>query len=98
LRLLGLDLAIPDHTHLPRRVRNLVVQIPRQERTGPIYVVMDSTGRQVFGEGKWKVQHGAGKRRAWLKVHLAVDVDAKDVIGVEVVSYAPMPCPSCAFR
>ena len=41
----------------------------------------------MFGEGEWKVrQHGAGKRRTWLKVHLAVDAHAKDVVGVEVTS------------
>jgi hypothetical protein len=74
---------------LSRRVRRLVVQIPRRERTGPIHLVVDSTGLKVFGEGEWKVrQHGAGKRRTWLKVHLAVDADAKDVIGVEVTTVA----------
>lgn len=89
MHLMGLDLPIPDHTHLSRRVRALVVQIPRQERHGPIHVVVDSTGLKVFGEGEWKVrQHGAGKRRTWLKVHLAVDADAKDVIGVEVTTVA----------
>ena len=51
MRLMGLDLPIPDHTHLSRRARVLVVQIPRQERTGPIPVVVDSTGLKVFGEG-----------------------------------------------
>ena len=68
-----------------------MVLIPRQERTGPIHVVVDSTGLKVFGEGEWKVrQHGAGKRRTWLKVHLAVDAHAKDVIGAEVTTAAWM--------
>jgi hypothetical protein len=89
MRLMGLNLPIPDHTHLSRRVRRLVVQIPRRERTGPIQVVVDSTGLKVFGEGAWKVrQHGAGKRRTWLKVHLAIDADAQDVMGVEVTTAA----------
>lgn len=89
MRLMGLDLPIPDHTHLSRRVRDLVVKIPRQERAGPIPVVGDSPGLKVFGEGEWKVrQHGAGKQRTWLKVHLAVDADSKNVIGVEVTTTA----------
>ena len=33
-------------------------------------------------------QHGAGRRRTWLKVDLAVDADARDVIGVEVTTTA----------
>lgn len=89
MSLMGLDLPIPDHSHRSRRARTLVVQIPRRERTGPIHVVVDATGLKVFGEGEWKVrQHGAGKRRTWLKVHLGVDAHAKDVIGVEVTTTA----------
>ena len=43
----------------------------------------------MFGEGEWKVrQHGEGKRRTWLKVHLAVDAREKDVVGVEVTTVA----------
>ena len=89
MRLMGLDLPIPNHSHLSRRARTLTVQIPRQERMEPIHVVVDATGLKVFGEGEWKVrQHGIGKRRTWLKGHLAVDADAKDVVGVEVTTPA----------
>jgi hypothetical protein len=48
-------------------------------------------GRRVplRGEGEWTVrQHGDGKRRTWIKVHLAVDARAKDVIGVRVTTPA----------
>ena len=38
------------------------------------YIVMDSTGAKVYGEGKWKVrQQGWSKHRTWRKIHLAVD-------------------------
>lgn len=87
--LMGLGLPRPDHAHLSRRARTLAVQIPRQERTGPIHVVVESTGLKVFGEGEWKVrQHGVGKRRTWLKVHLGVDAHAKDVVAVAVTTAA----------
>lgn len=89
MRWMGQDLPIPDHTHLSRRVRTLVVQIPRRDHTGPLHVAADATGLKVFGEGEWKVrQHGAGQRRTWLKVHLAVDADAREVIGVVVTTTA----------
>lgn len=85
--LLGLAFPVPDHTQLSRRAQRLQVVIPRRERLGPVHVVVDSTGLKVYGEGEWKVrQHGAGKRRTWRKVHLAVDGNAKDVIGVEVTT------------
>jgi hypothetical protein len=84
---MGLDKPVPDHSHLSRRVRGLSVQIPRRERTKPVQVVVDSTGVKVWGEGELKVrQHGVGKRRTWIKVHLAVDAQEQDVIGVEVTT------------
>jgi hypothetical protein len=87
MRLSGLDLAVPDHTHMSRRAATLTVQIPRRPRSGPMHVVVDSTGLKVYGEGEWKVrQHGVGKRRTWRKIHLAVDESAKDVVAVEVTT------------
>ena len=87
MRLMGLELPVPDHTQMSRRASRLPVVIPRKERQEPIHLVVDSTGLKIYGEGEWKVrQHGAGKRRTWRKVHLAVDGHAKDVIGVEVTT------------
>lgn len=87
VRLLGVALSIPDHTLLSRRAKTLTVQIPRHPRTGPIHVVVDSTGLKVYGEGEWKVRpHGAGQRRTWRKVHVAVDAEVKDVLAVEVTT------------
>ena len=87
--LLGLDMPIPDHSHMSRRAKTVEIQIPRREKKEPIHVVVDATGLKVFGEGEWKVrQHGEGKRRTWLKVHLAVDAHDKDVLGVEVTTVA----------
>lgn len=87
MKLMGLEIPIPDHSHMSRRAKTLEVQIPRREKTEPMHVVVDSTGLKVFGEGEWKVrQHGVGKRRTWLKVHLAVDAHEKDVVGVEVTT------------
>jgi hypothetical protein len=87
VRMLGLTLAIPDHTLLSRRAKTLRVEIPRRARTEPIHLVVVSTGVKVYGEGEWKVrQQGAGKRRTWRKVHLAVDANVKDVVAVEVTT------------
>jgi hypothetical protein len=87
MTLMKLDFPVPDHTQMSRRARSLQVAIPRRERPGPIHLVVDSTGLKIYGEGEWKVrQHGVGKRRTWRKVHLAVDGNEKDVIGVEVTT------------
>jgi hypothetical protein len=87
MRLCQLDLPVPDHTHMSRRAATVAVKIPRRERSGPVHVVVDSTGLKIFGEGEWKVrQHGVGKRRTWRKIHLAVDESAQDIIGIEVTT------------
>ena len=52
LRLLGLELAVPDHTTLSRRARSFAARQPRASRhDGPTHLVLDSTGLQVFGQG-----------------------------------------------
>jgi len=84
---MGLDLNIPDHSHISRRAKTLSVVIPRRVHNEPLHVVIDSTGLKVYGEGEWKVrQHGYSKRRTWRKVHLAIDTATMDAIGVEVTT------------
>jgi hypothetical protein len=85
--MMGLDLSIPDHSHISRRAKTLSVVIPRRVHNEPLHVVIDSTGLKIYGEGEWKVrQHGYSKRRTWIKVHLAIDTAILDVIGVEVTT------------
>jgi transposase len=41
---------------------------------GPLHLLIDSTGLQVYGAGQWlEAKHGAKSRRKWRKLHLAVD-------------------------
>jgi hypothetical protein len=51
-----------------------------KKATGPLHLVLDSTGLKVYGEGEWKVrQHGYSRRRTWLKLHLAVDPKTHEI-------------------
>ncbi|MEZ5040978.1 MAG: IS5 family transposase [Saprospiraceae bacterium] len=64
LRLMQFDLSVPSYTQLCRRGRSLDVDIKAPKSKESIYVVFDSTGLKVFGEGEWKVRkHGYSKRR-----------------------------------
>ena len=73
LRLLGLELAVPDHTTLSRRVETLEVPRPRPAG-GPVHLLVDSTGLRLTDPGAWLVgKHGAKTRRSWRKLHLRVD-------------------------
>lgn len=64
LNLMGLDLAVPDHTTLSRRARTRR-SVDRCEGCnasikGPVHVLIDSTGLEVYGAGQWlEEKHGA---------------------------------------
>ena len=50
LRLLGLDLSVPDHSTLSRRERAFAGRCPRVlPSPGPIHLVLDNAGLELFG-------------------------------------------------
>jgi hypothetical protein len=74
VKLMQIELAIPDYTSLAKRAAKLGVSLDIAKHRGRIDVVVDSTGLKVFGEGEWKMRkHGKSKRRTWRKLHLAVN-------------------------
>jgi Transposase DDE domain len=80
LALLGLDLAVPDHSTLSRRAETLAVARPRCGRA-PVHLLVDSTGLRLCGPGGWLAErHGTGRRRAWKKLHLATDADTGRIV------------------
>ena len=85
VRLLGLELAIPDHTTLCRRAETLRV-LPRPSvGAGPVFLLVDSTGLKLGGAGEWLVEkHGAKARRSWRKLHIGVDADTGQVVATQL--------------
>jgi hypothetical protein len=80
LRLLGLDLAVPDHSTLSRRAETLDVPRPRPGGE-PIHLLVDSTGLKLCGAGEWLVErHGTRRRRSWRKLHLGVDAETGQIV------------------
>ena len=80
-KLMKIDLSVPDHTTISRRLKRLEVQLPVKPTSGKRHVVIDSTGVKVYGEGEWKTrQHGVSKRRTWRKLHLAVDEATGEIL------------------
>ena len=74
LTLMGLTISAPDHSTVSRRVVALPVVQAAPLPQGPLHLLIDSTGLQVFGAGQWlEAKHGAKSRRTWRKLHLAVD-------------------------
>src|SRR3990170_2285711 len=80
VKLMQVDVTIPDYSSLAKRAAKLSVSLSVAARKGPIDVVVDSTGLKVFGEGEWKMRkHGKSKRRTWRKLHLAVNPDTHEI-------------------
>ncbi|NJL41223.1 MAG: IS5 family transposase [Leptolyngbyaceae cyanobacterium SM1_4_3] len=79
--MMGIDLPVPDHSTLSRRMGKVIVELPVVPSAGAIHVVVDSTGVKVYGEGEWKVrQHGVGKRRTWRKLHVGVNEATGEIL------------------
>jgi hypothetical protein len=88
LGLLGLELAVPDHTTLSRRSETL--EVPPRSRSGsePLHLLVDSTGLKFGGPGEWLVEkHGTRTRRAWRKLHLGVYADSSQIAAVELTGH-----------
>jgi hypothetical protein len=94
VRLLGLDLAVPDHTTLCRRAATLEVPCPRSSSAAarhdaePMHLLVDSTGLKLCGPGEWLVEkHGTRTRRSWRKLHIGVDADTGQVVASTVTGH-----------
>jgi hypothetical protein len=82
---LGVDIAIPDHTTLSRRGGGLVILPTRVGRDEPLHLLVDSSGLKIYGESEWlDHKHGARSRRRWRKLHLGVDADTHEIVAAEL--------------
>src|SRR5882757_10671724 len=76
ITLMDLTISAPDHSTISRWAVTLAVIQPESVPHGPLHLLIDSTGLQVYGAGQWlDEKHGAKSRRKWRKLHLAVDAD-----------------------
>jgi transposase len=87
LDLMGVDLPVPDHTTISRRVARLT-PVPRTALpSGPVTLVIDSTGLKVYGAAEWhRDKHGVRGRRTWRKLHLAVDAATNTIVAATLTT------------
>ncbi len=80
--LLGLDLAVPDHSTLGRRAETLEVPRPKASASAePVHLLVDSMGLKLCGAGEWlHEKHGTKVRRSWRKLHLGMDAVTGKII------------------
>ena len=83
--LLGLALAVPDHSTLSRRSKTLEVPPLRRLGSGPLHLLVDSTGLKLGGAGEWLVEeHGTSSRRSWRKLHIGIDGESGEIVAIEL--------------
>ncbi|MDP3196177.1 IS5-like element ISPam2 family transposase [Tabrizicola sp.] len=87
LSMAGLDWPVPDFSTLSRRQKRITVQISTRRASGPLNLLVDSTGIKFLGDGEWLARkHGTQRRRQYRKVHLAMDTATGDIRAVEFTS------------
>src|SRR5580698_10666796 len=63
---MDLTISAPDHTTISRRAVTLPVIQAASVPHGPLHLLIDSSGLQVYGAGQWlEAKHGAKSRRKW---------------------------------
>ncbi len=82
MHMLGIDLAVPDHTTLSRRARRLEVEPAHLNGAKNLHLIVDSTGLKLRGAGDWlQDKHGTGgKCRSWLKLHIGMDAESGEIV------------------
>jgi hypothetical protein len=76
--------SIPDYSTINTRVNKLDIKI--NERIGnDIIIVLDSTGIKVTNRGEW-LPHKRNVRKGYLKIHVAVDIEKKKIVSLDVTS------------
>jgi len=80
VRLMELDVSVPDFSTLSRRGSGL--KLPVKSKKVPIHLVVDSTGLKIFGEGEWqRHKHKTkAKRKSWRKLHLGLDLTTGEIV------------------
>jgi len=87
VKLLEADVPIPDFTSLAKRAARLGVSLDVAPTSGPIDVIVDSTGLKVYGAGEWRRQaYQTPKRRTWRKLHLSINASTQEIVAEVLTS------------
>jgi hypothetical protein len=81
VKLMEVDVAIPDFTSLAKRAAKLKVSLEVLPTEGPIDIIVDSTGVKILGAGEWRSEaYRQPKRRTWRKLHLSVNAASQEIV------------------
>ncbi len=85
-QIMDLTFPIPDFSTLCLRGKTLTVPLVRRN-TGPLHLLLDSTGLKIRGEGEWR-RHRYPKGRSshcrWRRFHIGVDAVSGEILCEEL--------------
>ena len=88
-QLLEVDLPVPDHTTLSRRLKSLhVIGFRRLPTDRPIHLLIDSTGLRIHVGHMQKPP----RNRAWRKLHVAVDAETGQIVASDLTARRTHDC------
>jgi hypothetical protein len=77
-----------DYTTLWKRIRATEFELEQLEaidESEGVIVAIDATGMKVTNRGEW-MREKWKKRRGWIKVHIIVDVNTKELLGIAITN------------
>jgi hypothetical protein len=85
MKILEIDLAVPDHTTLRLRACRLPVCNMARIGTGELHLIIDSTGLKLSGAGEGPFEkHGTTKRHAKRKLHIGIDAGNGEIVAFDL--------------
>ena len=85
----GVDIDVPNYSTLSIKLRDMKIKLPPvcKDSGGGYVASLDSTGVKIHGQGEWnRKKHSQKDRRQWVKVHLIIDNDTMQILGVEATA------------
>jgi len=86
---------VPDYTTIYRRVSKFVPEFEKSVSNlgDEIVIALDSTGIKVGERGEWvRELYGKKGKLGYLKIHVAVDVETKQILAIEVTDEKVADC------
>jgi hypothetical protein len=85
----GVDIEVADYSTLSIKLREMKIKLPLvcKDSGGGYVASLDSTGVKIHGQGEWnRKKHSQKDRRQWVKIHLIIDNDTMQILGVEATA------------
>ncbi len=82
VRLMDVDIAVPDYSCLSKRSIDLRFERLAAIVTAGSHILVDSTGLKVYGKDVWNQEkHSIKPQRTWRKLYLAIDEKHQIITG-----------------